>query len=110
MTFNPVPQALQRASSQMEAGNDDEAEAILKAYLSAPDAPQRHIAYFLLAQVYVSMGHRDDAIEALRGAAESGWASVAGIDFDLGTLSDHPAWDEIVAAVERNAQKLKADG
>lgn len=110
MTFQPLPYTLQRAGSHMEAGHYDDAEAVLKGYLAAQDASQRHIAYFLLAQVYVSVGQRDKAIEALRGAAESGWASVAGMNYDLGALSGHPAWSELVAAVERNAEKSHAEG
>jgi RimJ/RimL family protein N-acetyltransferase len=110
LLLDPALHNINRAGSLMDAGNFDEAEVILRTEIARPDATQRHVAYFLLAQTYVGAGRHNDAIEALRGAAASGWNSVEGMNYDLGALSNHPAWDEIVAAVERNAEKLRAEG
>lgn len=108
LLLDPALHNINRAGSLMDAGNFDETEAILKAQIASPDAAQRHVAYFLLAQTYVGAGRHDDAIEALRGAVASGWNSVEGMNYDLGALSDHPAWGELVLAVEHNAEKAKA--
>lgn len=104
LILNPVIHEVNRAWAHFDAGRYPQAIELCQHHIGQSEAHAHAHFYYIVARCHHIQGSPEQTMRWLNLAAQAGWDSVGEAQSDFASLSEHPAWPELVTHIEANAQ------